>query len=148
MKVSKRQLLKIIREEAEAEAEDSGTSDDTTDDSEEGDEGGETTTEAALRRKIRAALIKESRHGLFGAIGFAGLGQTNKRDAAKAYHGTYAKTHKRKLVKEEAGADPKRVLYDVVLPALEQSGFSGLEAFKMVRAVAEAMEADLKGMFG
>jgi len=151
MRVSKRQLLRIIREEAEAAEEAQPTDDDAAAASDDTEEEPDAKTEAAIRRRIRTALLSESRGaGLFGAIGFHGLGQTSKPDHARAYHGTYDKSKKSRVVKEAApaSADPKRVLYDVVLPALEQSGFSGLEAFKMVRAVAEAMEADLKGMFG
>ena len=159
MKVSKRQLLRIIREEAEAAAEEETET--SGDGAEESSEESETTTEAALRRKVRAALMKESRHGLFGAIGFAGLGQTNGRDPAAGWGREHAKQVRRDsmaargvrsktqvIVKEDAGGDPKRVLYDTVIPALEDAGFTGLEAFKMLRKCANQMEDDFRAMFG
>ena len=157
MKLSKRQLLRIIREEAEAAVEEEAEASE--DSAEDSAEESETTTEAALRRRVRAALIKESRGaGLFGGIGFEGLGQTNQRNAAKAYHGTYsnsrnqrvvsAPTRRNRLVKEEAAGNPKDVLYKTVLPALEDAGFRGIEAFKMLRKVVQAMEADLQAMLG
>ena len=161
MKVSKRQLLRIIREEAEEAVDDMDMGDGGDDGAAEETEDTDTpdaTTEAALRRKIRAALLSESRGaGLFGAIGFEGLGQTARPDHARAYHGTYATTKNQKIikperrqriVKEEAGGNPKDVLYKTVLPALEDAGFRGIEAFKMLRRVVQAMEDDLQAMLG
>ena len=137
MKVSKRQLLRIIREEADA------------------------VDEARLRRKIRSALMNESRAGLFGAIGFQGLGQTNHRDPGIGWGREHAQQVRRdslagrnqqklnrRVVKEQAGGDAKNVLYKTVIPALEDAGFKGIEAFKMLRKVTQVMEDDLRAMLG
>jgi hypothetical protein len=160
MRVSKRQLLRIIREEAAAADDAAETESTDTDDADEtssteDDDAPVSVSEARLRRRVRRALrnqiLKESRGaGLFGAIGFEGLGQTNRANHARPYHGTYATTKKNRVVKEAAptGGDPKDILYNVVLPALAEAGFSGLEGFKMVRKVAEAMDADVKAMLG
>ena len=154
MKVSKRQLLRIIREEAEAAAEEEAV-----EGAEEGaEEEADAVDEARLRRKIRSALMNESRGaGLFGGIGFHGLGQTSTANHAKAYHGTYATTKqqrvikpssRKRVVKEQAGGDAKNVLYKTVIPALEDAGFKGIEAFKMLRRVTQIMEDDLRAMLG
>ena len=157
MRVSKKQLLRIIREEAAAADDAAETESTDTDDAEETasteeDDAPVSVSEAKLRRRVRRALqnqmLKETR--LFGGIGFEGLGQTNRANHARAYHGTYSRPRKNRVVKEAApaGGDAKDILYNVVLPALAEAGFSGIEGFKMVRKVAEAMEADIKGMFG
>lgn len=154
MKVSKRQLLRIIREEAEAAAEEEAV---------EGaeEEEADAVDEARLRRKIRSALMNESRAGLFGAIGFQGLGQTNHRDPGIGWGREHAQQVRRdslagrnqqklnrRVVKEQAGGDAKNVLYKTVIPALEDAGFKGIEAFKMLRKVTQVMEDDLRAMLG
>ena len=154
MKVSKRQLLRIIREEAEAAAEEEAV---------EGaeEEEADAVDEARLRRKIRSALMNESRAGLFGAIGFQGLGQTNHRDPGIGWGREQAQQVRRyslagrnqqklnrRVVKEQAGGDAKNVLYKTVIPALEDAGFKGIEAFKMLRKVTQVMEDDLRAMLG
>jgi len=156
MRVSKKQLLRIIREEAAAADDAAETESTDTDDAEETasteeDDAPVSVSEAKLRRRVRRALqnqLKETR--LFGGIGFEGLGQTNRANHARAYHGTYSRPRKNRVVKEAApaGGDAKDILYNVVLPALAEAGFSGIEGFKMVRKVAEAMEADVKAMLG
>ena len=154
MKVSKRQLLRIIREEAEAAAEEEAV---------EGaeEEEADAVDEARLRRKIRSALMNESRAGLFGAIGFQGLGQTNHRYPGIGWGREHAQQVRRdslagrnqqklnrRVVKEQAGGDAKNVLYKTVIPALEDAGFKGIEAFKMLRKVTQVMEDDLRAMLG
>jgi hypothetical protein len=58
------------------------------------------------------------------------------------------KEEKRKLLREASDGNPKDVFYDVILPALESAGFSGLAAFKMARDAVDAGFADMRQMFG
>jgi len=60
----------------------------------------------------------------------------------------------RRIIREEKerlneGTDPKRVFYDVILPALQKElGITGPAAFTMAKDAVDAAWADLRGMFG
>lgn len=59
----------------------------------------------------------------------------------------------RRIIREEKerlneGADPKRVFYDVIMPALSAAGHTGPEAFKLAKDAVDAAWKDLSGMFG
>lgn len=57
------------------------------------------------------------------------------------------KEERTKLLKEQA-QDPKRVFYDIILPALEAQGITGIDAFKTARAAVDAAFDDARQMFG
>jgi hypothetical protein len=41
----------------------------------------------------------------------------------------------------------KRVLWDVLMPALNKAGYTGLEAFKMLREANDVMYSDAEAFF-
>lgn len=57
----------------------------------------------------------------------------------------------RKIIREEKerlneGADPKRVFYDVIMPALAKAGHTGPEAFQLAKDAVEAAWIDIGNM--
>lgn len=123
MEVSKRQLLRIIREEAEKAIADDAAAEEATPD-EETDEktDEETVSEARLRKYIRKALINESAVGLFGAIGFQGLGQTNHRNPGIGWGTDHAKKSNRRKPKQRGNKVQFTVLENAISNAEKMLG--------------------------
>jgi hypothetical protein len=53
-----------------------------------------------------------------------------------------------RLLNEQAGGDTKRILYDVLIPALQNAGISGPEVIKTLHDAADLFEAEMREMFG
>ena len=58
------------------------------------------------------------------------------------------KEEKTKLLNEQAGGDIKRLLYDVLIPALRDNGVTGPDVIKTLHAAADLYLAEMRELLG